>query len=116
MGCLWGDEGRFFFHSSMGRILTWFCAGSHVTRFIGLAEFGNASKQKSLHALGIQPAAEMEPSALQQKPAGSTPCPYTAAQKRPVDDTLRGQVNYLPKQSNHSVLRHGISSTCTERC
>ena len=68
------------------------CAGSHVTRFIGLAELGNTSKQKSLHALSIQPAAEMEPSALQQKPAGTTPCPYIAVQKRPIDDNPRGQV------------------------
>jgi len=37
-------------------------AGAHVTRFIGLA------KQKSLHALGLVPAASMEIATLQQKP------------------------------------------------
>ena len=43
-------------------------AGSHVTRFIGLACVGNVAKQKSLHALGLTPAAQMDLEALQQKP------------------------------------------------
>lgn len=43
-------------------------AGSHVTRFIGLAGVGNVAKQKWLHALGLLPAADMDVAALQQKP------------------------------------------------
>ena len=43
-------------------------AGAHVTRFIGLASVGNMAKQKSLHALGLVPAASMEIATLQQKP------------------------------------------------
>ena len=43
-------------------------AGSHVTRFIGLAAVGNAAKQKSLHALGLTPASQMDLKTLQQKP------------------------------------------------
>ncbi len=71
-----------------------------MTRFIGLGEVGNASKQKSLHALGLQPAAYMDIEALQQKPAGSTPCPYVAAQKRSLEDNLQDQVqpDAAPKQ------------------
>lgn len=34
----------------------------------------------------------MDAAALQQKPAGSTPCPYTIAQKRPLEENLGGQV------------------------
>ena len=43
-------------------------AGGLATRFIGLASVGNMTKQKSLHALGLVPAASMHPDALQQKP------------------------------------------------
>ena len=67
-------------------------AGSHVTRFIALAEVGNAAKQKSLHALNVQPAVEMEAATLQQKPAGSTPCPYTTGLKRPLEADVQDQV------------------------
>ena len=67
-------------------------AGSHVTRFIALAELGNVAKQKSLHALNVQPAIEMEAATLQQKPAGSTPCPYTTNLKRPLEADVQDQV------------------------
>ena len=43
-------------------------AGAHVTRFIGLASVANVAKQKSLHALGLVPAADMDIETLQQKP------------------------------------------------
>jgi hypothetical protein len=43
-------------------------AGAHVTRFVGLASVGNMAKQKSLHALGLMPASNMEIETLQQKP------------------------------------------------
>lgn len=68
-------------------------SGSHVTRFIALAEVGNSAKQKSLHALNVQPAVEMEAAVLQQKPAGTTPCPYTASLKRPLDADVQDQVD-----------------------
>ncbi|KAL0053002.1 hypothetical protein WJX82_011315 [Trebouxia sp. C0006] len=81
-------------------------AGAHVTRFIGLASVGNMAKQKSLHALGLVPAASMEIATLQQKPEGTTPSPYEAAaqakKKRPNEDAdgaqdWRWQVNKRPK-------------------
>eukprot|EP00208_Stichococcus_sp_RCC1054_P002085 CAMPEP_0206146064 /NCGR_PEP_ID=MMETSP1473-20131121/29358_1 /ASSEMBLY_ACC=CAM_ASM_001109 /TAXON_ID=1461547 /ORGANISM="Stichococcus sp, Strain RCC1054" /LENGTH=638 /DNA_ID=CAMNT_0053542501 /DNA_START=442 /DNA_END=2358 /DNA_ORIENTATION=+ len=54
-------------------------AGSHATRFIALAAVGNAAKQKSLHALGMVPAAHMDASALNARPEGATGSPYEAA-------------------------------------
>ena len=48
-------------------------AGTHVTRFIGLAAVGNVAKQKSLHALELVPASEMHIDTLQQKPEVSYP-------------------------------------------
>ena len=60
-------------------------AGSHVTRFIGLAAVGNVAKQKSLHALGLVPAAEMDMETLQQKPEVSFPailCTHRALRHR----------------------------------
>lgn len=72
----------------------YFVTGSHVTRFIALAGVGNTGKQKSLHALGLQPAALMAAAELQQTPAGTTPCPYTLIPKRPLDDNLQGQASW----------------------
>ncbi|KAK9863158.1 hypothetical protein WJX84_000744 [Apatococcus fuscideae] len=66
-------------------------AGAHVTRFISLAEVGNERKQKSLHALGLVPAKDMDLAKLHETPEGSTPCPYvTLAQQRTrkADETL----------------------------
>lgn len=40
---------------------------------------GNAAKQKSLHALGMVPAAHMDASALNARPEGATGSPYEAA-------------------------------------
>lgn len=53
---------------------------------------GNPSKQKSLHALALTPAAEMDVKELQQKPADTTPSPYQAAllKKRAADDANLG--------------------------
>ena len=51
-------------------------AGSHVTRFIALGSVGNPAKAKSLHALALTPAADMDIAALTQRPDGTTPCPY----------------------------------------
>ena len=66
-----------------------------MTRFIGLGQVGNGMKQKSLHALGLQPATQMDITALQQKAAGSTPCPYSTASKRSLEDNVQGQVKML---------------------
>lgn len=52
------------------------CAGAHVTRFIGLAPVGNEARAKSLHALALAPAADMDAAALASRPEGTTPCPY----------------------------------------
>ncbi|KAK3270266.1 hypothetical protein CYMTET_21316 [Cymbomonas tetramitiformis] len=54
-----------------------------VTRFIGLAKVGNSSKQKWIHALGLQPALQMAPALVHAIPAGSTSCPLTLAMAPP---------------------------------
>ena len=76
-------------------------AGSHVTRFIALASVGNAAKAKSLHALALTPAADMDIAALTQRPDGTTPCPYELPNnsKRPFpgqDEGTGGQVCSIP--------------------
>lgn len=70
-------------------------AGSHVTRFIALANVGNTVKQKWLHALALTPASEMSPEALTAKPAGTvTSCPYTShaahSRKRAAEESEEG--------------------------
>jgi hypothetical protein len=71
------------------------CTGAHVTRFIGVAEVGNPTKQKSLHALALTPAVQMDVAELQQKPPDTTPLPYqaTSGGKRslPEDDSGLGE-------------------------
>lgn len=66
-------------------------AGSHVTRFVSLADVGNNSKQKWLHALALKPASQMEPEALSAVPAGSTGFPFSSqaiqAGKRSIMET-----------------------------
>ena len=47
-----------------------------MTRFIALASVGNPAKAKSLHALALTPAADMDIAVLTQRPDGTTPCPY----------------------------------------
>lgn len=56
-------------------------------------QVGNSQKQKWLHALGLVPAAEMTPEALQAVPEGTTKCPYgggkgggEGGRKRPVGE------------------------------
>lgn len=61
-------------------------AGPIVTRFISLAPLGNAQKQKSLHALALVPASEMDPQALAAQPEGTTASPYDVSRKRPMED------------------------------
>jgi len=51
-------------------------AGAHATRFIGLGDVGNHSKQKWMHALGLTPASEMSAEALSAVPQGTTGSPY----------------------------------------
>ena len=66
-------------------------AGSHVTRFIGLAMVGNTGKQRFLHALALVPAAEMDAATLAAKPANTTPSPYegvATARKRPYEASI----------------------------
>lgn len=63
-------------------------AGGHATRFIGLAEVGNTSKQKWLHALALTPAAEMTPEQLTAVPEGTTKCPYEVASRKRGADAM----------------------------
>lgn len=84
-------------------------AGAHVTRFIGLGSVGNAAKAKSLHALALVPAAEMDVATLTQRPEGTTPCPYElpSTSKRPFpgdDDGLGEQVCRFPAPPKPHVL------------
>ena len=41
----------------------------------------NASKHKWLHALKLQPAAQMAPQALNARPADTTDCPYLSKKR-----------------------------------
>ncbi|KAK9851345.1 hypothetical protein WJX84_006139 [Apatococcus fuscideae] len=69
-------------------------AGAHVTRFISLAEVGNEKKQKSLHALGLVPARDMDIATLHQQPDGTTACPFTGSAgrlRRKADEALGDQ-------------------------
>lgn len=75
-----------------------------MTRFIALASVGNPAKAKSLHALALTPAADMDIAALTQRPDGTTPCPYElpSASKRPFpgqDEGSGGQVCALTSAS-----------------
>ncbi|KAK1408548.1 hypothetical protein QVD17_40416 [Tagetes erecta] len=54
---------------------------AHVTRFIGLAAVGNASKQKFIHAISPTPASTMSSTELSTKPPNSTLSPYTFVEK-----------------------------------
>ena len=68
-----------------------------MTRFIALASVGNPAKAKSLHALALTPAADMDIAVLTQRPDGTTPCPYELpnSSKRALngqDDDTGGQV------------------------
>lgn len=71
-------------------------AGAHATRFIGLGDVGNSSKQKWLHALGLIPAAQMGVEALTAVPPGSTKSPYlrrtAAGVKRPAGEEGDGEL------------------------
>jgi len=67
--------------------------GGHVTRFIGLAPFGNAAKQKSLHALKLVPMSKMEIATLLARPTDTTPYPFNfptdgKACKRPPEEDI----------------------------
>eukprot|EP00232_Nephroselmis_pyriformis_P016762 CAMPEP_0182878580 /NCGR_PEP_ID=MMETSP0034_2-20130328/15439_1 /TAXON_ID=156128 /ORGANISM="Nephroselmis pyriformis, Strain CCMP717" /LENGTH=642 /DNA_ID=CAMNT_0025011473 /DNA_START=1 /DNA_END=1929 /DNA_ORIENTATION=+ len=50
----------------------------HVTRFIALGAVGNAGKHKSLHALGLVAAKDMDAASLAAVPPGTTRDPYSA--------------------------------------
>ena len=84
-------------HIKLGSVI----AGGHVTRFIALASVGNPAKAKSLHALALTPAADMDIAVLTQRPDGTTPCPYELpnSSKRALngqDDDTGGQVRLCP--------------------
>ncbi|KXZ54774.1 hypothetical protein GPECTOR_4g844 [Gonium pectorale] len=63
-------------------------AGIRVTRFVGLAPLGHPSKAKSLHALGLVPAAALEPEALTAAPEGCTPSPFELRQAKREQDEM----------------------------
>ncbi|GLC41621.1 hypothetical protein PLESTB_000695700 [Pleodorina starrii] len=66
-------------------------AGIRVTRFVGLAPAGHPGKAKSLHALGLVPAAVMEPESLSLAPEGCAPSPFELRQaKREQEEMAAG--------------------------
>ncbi|KAG1653851.1 hypothetical protein FOA52_009081 [Chlamydomonas sp. UWO 241] len=64
--------------------------GPRMTRFVGLAPLAGAAK--SLHALALAPASELDPDALSVRPEACTPSPLEAAliaaKKRPGEDAV----------------------------
>ncbi|KAI3787110.1 hypothetical protein L1987_41327 [Smallanthus sonchifolius] len=54
---------------------------AHVTRFIGLAAVGNASKQKFIHAISPTPASTMSSTEISTKPPNTTLFPYTFVER-----------------------------------
>ncbi|KAM0026666.1 putative transcription factor C3H family [Helianthus debilis subsp. tardiflorus] len=54
---------------------------AHVTRFIGLAAVGNASKQKFIHAISPTPASTMSSTEISTKPPNTTLSPYTFVER-----------------------------------
>ena len=54
-------------------------------------QVGNEKKQKSLHALGLVPARDMDIATLHQQPDGTTACPFTGSAgrlRRKADEAL----------------------------
>lgn len=78
-----------------------------MTRFIALGSVGNAAKAKSLHALALVPAAEMDVATLTQRPEGTTPCPYelpsTSKRSAPDDPDGLGEQVGIPQPP---AMRH----------
>ncbi|CAL8469438.1 g8979 [Coccomyxa elongata] len=89
-------------------------AGAHVTRFIALGSVGNAAKAKSLHALALVPAADMDVATLTQRPEGTTPCPYelpsTSKRGLPGDDDGLGEQSWRWQQNKRSKGGHAAPS------
>lgn len=54
-------------------------AQQSVTRFIALAEFGNAERRKALYAFNVVPASAMTRDELVKQPADATECPFDLA-------------------------------------
>ncbi|TPX66204.1 hypothetical protein SpCBS45565_g04650 [Spizellomyces sp. 'palustris'] len=64
-------------------------AAGHVTRFIGLGEYGAANKQRWFYAMNIVPLSQMESSQLNVKPPNTTTCPLpfgSTSKKRALDE------------------------------
>ena len=79
--------------------------GAHATRFISLAAVGNAAKSKWVHALGLEPAANMNQEELLAKPEGATASPYVLAtgSKRPAAAQPWRWGDQAPKKSKTSA-------------
>ncbi|KAI3694412.1 hypothetical protein L1987_77377 [Smallanthus sonchifolius] len=54
---------------------------ARVTRFIGLAAVGNASKQKFIHAISPTPASTMSSTEISTKPPNTTLSPFTFVER-----------------------------------
>lgn len=67
-----------------------------VTRFLSLAPYGNASKQKWIYAFSLEPSAE-PPKSL---PAGVTASPFTAPRKRKLDSQQSDYNNFRYANGN----------------
>jgi len=70
----------------------------HVTRFVALANVGNAQKQKWLYAVSLKPAAQMSQTELATVPTDTTSTPYTHANPQ----TLAGHKRKLEAGSSRA--------------
>ncbi|KAI9800140.1 MAG: hypothetical protein M1833_003467 [Piccolia ochrophora] len=74
-----------------------------ITRFISLASYGNASKQKWLYAFSIDPAAP-QPSVV---PPGTTASPLSSpSRKRPLDSQSRAFSRFAGDDQHHPSRPH----------
>ncbi len=70
----------------------------HADDNLLLFQVGNAKKQKSLHALGLVPAKDMDIATLHQQPDGTSPCPFTGSAgrlRRKADEALGMLLSFL---------------------
>ncbi|KAJ3333747.1 hypothetical protein HDU76_004243 [Blyttiomyces sp. JEL0837] len=60
---------------------------AHVTRFIGLGEFGAKNKERWFYAFNLVPMTKLEPAVLAQAPSNTTDCPlFSSSNKRQFED------------------------------
>ncbi|XP_024967831.1 zinc finger CCCH domain-containing protein 64 isoform X2 [Cynara cardunculus var. scolymus] len=79
----------------------------HVTRFVGLAPVGNASKQKFIHAISPTPASTMSSTEISTKPPNTTSSPYTFMEG--AADTQEADKRSAESLSDSQYWRYDVS-------